>query len=380
MNRYDKTRNMKKKNTDISGEEKEKTDNVSVRDNNAKKRKNILSYLFRLILSFVLIIIIIRAVDMQEVLNLLRGIDPWTLFLAYLTVLLGAIPSAYAWKMLIRIQKLDIPFLRVVYMNLVGFFFNSYLPTGVGGDIWRGFTLSRVSEKAGGSIASVIMERLVAFGSIVLLGLVSFFLNIERFRKAGILGGVSLFFGIMTAVFLGAIFLGPYVLKLLKDKMSGSKVDGNDDSAPRSNSFLRRTTIFILGKMGISGADISSLGDGLILYWKKPLKVLGALLMTSISPLLECVTYILIINSLNLDVSYLPVFMLVPLLRFVNHIPVSVSSIGIQDLTLLLFLKPLGLSAEQALSISILMHFLRLLVGATGGLLYVVVPYKREGE
>ncbi len=371
---------MKKKNTDISGEEKEKTDNVSVRDNNAKKRKNILSYLFRLILSFVLIIIIIRAVDMQEVLNLLRGIDPWTLFLAYLTVLLGAIPSAYAWKMLIRIQKLDIPFLRVVYMNLVGFFFNSYLPTGVGGDIWRGFTLSRVSEKAGGSIASVIMERLVAFGSIVLLGLVSFFLNIERFRKAGILGGVSLFFGIMTAVFLGAIFLGPYVLKLLKDKMSGSKVDGNDDSAPRSNSFLRRTTIFILGKMGISGADISSLGDGLILYWKKPLKVLGALLMTSISPLLECVTYILIINSLNLDVSYLPVFMLVPLLRFVNHIPVSVSSIGIQDLTLLLFLKPLGLSAEQALSISILMHFLRLLVGATGGLLYVVVPYKREGE
>lgn len=395
---------MKKRNTNISGEEKEKSDNVSTRDNKVKKRQSILSYLFRLTLSFVLIFVIIKAMDMHKVLNLLRGIDPWTLFLAYLTVLLGAIPSAYAWKMLMRVQKLDIPFLRVVYMNLVGFFFNSYLPTGVGGDLWRGFTLSRVSEKAGGSIASVIMERFVAFGSIVLLGLVSFFLNMEKFREAGILKGVSLFFGIITVVFLGAILTVPYVLERFNGNQSAHDKDGNDkistdkiekesgeetsyndysgrdrlEKKSKKNSPLNRIISFFLKKVGLCDANLSSLRNGLIMYREKPLKVLGALLMTSLSPLLECVTYILIINSLNLNISYLPVFMLVPLLRFINHIPVSVSSIGIQDLALLLFWKPLGLSSEQALSISILMHLLRLLVGATGGLLYVVVPY--EGD
>jgi len=487
-------------------EEKEKTGNVSIGDYKAKKRQTILSYLFRLTLSIILIYVIIRAVDMHKVLSLLRGIDPWVFFIAYLTVLLGAFPSAYAWKMLMRIQKLRVPFLRVVYMNLVGFFFNSYLPTGVGGDIWRGFTLSRVSEKTGGSVASVIMERVTAFGSIVLLGLFSFFLNMEKFSEAGILGGVSLFFGIITVVFLGAIFIGPYVLGRLngnqsavekdenvitnaeniennssnkkgsndysdKDKLSSKSsiknspplippASGGEEISPASGrevifpasggevisptsgrevispasgrevisptsgrevisptggrgvispleeggqrgeqkkdnisrkhlnlekkskreSPLNRIISFFLKKAGLYDANLSSLKEGLAGYRKSPLTLLGALLMTSLSPLLECLTYILIINSLNLDVSYLPVFMLVPLLRFINHIPVSVNSIGTQDLTLLLFWKPLGLSPEQALSISILMHLLRLLVGATGGLLYVAFPYEGESE
>jgi len=308
--------------------------------------------LLRFLFSCILIFLILKTINLNKIIEIISGIEAPYLVAGFFTVLLGAFPSAYAWKMLMDVQKFRISFLRIVYMNLVGFFFNSFLPTGVGGDVWRGYTLSRVSEKTGKSVASVIMERFVAFGSIVLLGLISFLFNIDRFQKAGILQPISIFFGVITAVFIGAIIITPYLLENGKERFS------------RFLPFLRET----------------DLAEALVEYKKKPGLVLSALLMTSISPLLECGTYILIIKALNLDVSFLPVFILVPILRFINHIPVSLNSLGTQDLTLLLFWKPLGLSPAEALSISFLMHILRLLVGLTGGLLYILFPYEKNGE
>lgn len=314
--------------------------------------KNLLSYFIRLVFSGLLIFLILRTIDLNKILSIISGVNPWLFIFAYLTVLLGAFPSAYAWKILVEIQNFKVPYLRVVYMNLVGFFFNSYLPTGLGGDFWRGYTLARVSEKTGPSVASVIMERFTAFGSIVLMGIISFFLNIDIFRKTGLLTIVSVFFAIIILVFLTGIILTPIFLKKGYEKF---------------NKYLP----FI---------PDTDTGTYLMKYKDNPGNVLFALMMTSLSPLLECATYILIIKSLGLNVPYLPVFILVPILRFINHIPVSLSSLGTQDLALLIFWKPLGLSAPEALSISIMMHILRLLVGAAGGLLYVTFPYEKKEQ
>ncbi len=325
-------------------------------DENKNKKipagKNLLSYFIRLAFSSLLIFLILRTIDLNKILNILSGINPWLFLLAYLTVLLGAFPSAYAWKILVEVQNFKVPYLRVVYMNLVGFFFNSYLPTGLGGDVWKGYTLARVSEKTGPSVASVIMERFTAFGSIVLLGFISFFLNMELFRKTGLLTTVAIFFSIIILVFLSGIVLVPIFLKKGYEKL---------------NKYIPF----------ISNQD-SDTGTCLMKYKDNSGKVFFALLMTSLSPLLECATYILIIKSLDLNVPFLPVLILVPILRFINHIPVSLSSLGTQDLALLIFWKPLGLSAPEALSISILMHILRLLVGAAGGLLYITFPYEKK--
>ena len=314
--------------------------------------KSLLSYFIRLVFSSLLIFLILRTIEINKILSILSGINPWLFLLAYLTVLLGAFPSAYAWKILVEIQNFKVPYLRVVYMNLVGFFFNSYLPTGLGGDFWRGYTLARVSEKTGPSVASVIMERFIAFGSIVLMGIISFFLNIDIFKKTGLLTIVSIFFGIIIFVFLTGIVLVPVILKKGHEK------------------FRKYLPL-------IPDTDT---GTYLMKYKEKPGEVLFALMMTSLSPLLECATYILIIRALGLNVPYLPVFILVPILRFINHIPVSLSSLGTQDLALLIFWKPLGLSAAEAMSISIMMHILRLLVGAAGGLLYITFPYEKKEQ
>ena len=321
-------------------------------NNDKKKKNNLLSYFLRLAFSCLLIFLILRSIDLDKIIKLVTGINPWFFLVAYLTVLLGAFPSAYAWKILVEVQDFKVPYLRVVYMNLVGFFFNSFLPTGVGGDLWRGYTLARVSEKTGASVASVIMERFTAFASIVLMGIISFVINYRLFEKTGLLAAVSIFFGIITLVFVSGILIAPFALKKGHEK-------------------LKKYIPFI------PDADA---GLYLMKYKEQPGKVLWALLMTSLSPLLECGTYILILKALGFNISYLPVFSLVPMLRFINHIPVSLSSLGTQDLTLLLFWKPLGLTSAEAISISILMHILRLLVGGSGGLLYVIFPYEKEKE
>ena len=80
------------------------------------------------------------------------------------------------WYLLVRAQGLQVTLPHALRLGLIGLFYNSFLPGGVGGDIVKAAGLARSQERRTVAVATVLMDRIIA-----LWGLIWF---------AAVLGGV----------------------------------------------------------------------------------------------------------------------------------------------------------------------------------------------
>ena len=60
----------------------------------------------------------------------------WILLAASLHVI-GLLISAYRWQLLLSTQEVHAPLWQLLQSYLIGGFFNNFLPTRVGGDVYR---------------------------------------------------------------------------------------------------------------------------------------------------------------------------------------------------------------------------------------------------
>jgi len=85
------------------------------------------------------------------------------LFILSLGMYIGLqVICSYRWQQLLRAEKVQEAFPRVLRLYFEGTFFSLFLPTSVGGDLVRGYRLSR-SYAPSVAYASIFVERLPAF-------------------------------------------------------------------------------------------------------------------------------------------------------------------------------------------------------------------------
>lgn len=98
------------------------------------------------------------------------------LALAFTFFLASVLVTFVRWYLLVRAQGLPFRLPDAVRLGAVGFFFNSFLPGAVGGDIIKAAFLAREQSRRTVAVATVIMDRAIAlwalFWFVGLLGLV----------------------------------------------------------------------------------------------------------------------------------------------------------------------------------------------------------------
>jgi uncharacterized protein (TIRG00374 family) len=117
--------------------------------------------LLKAIISLALIVIVFSRVDLAAVTTQLAAANPWPVLLALLFYLLAIAVNAAKWLVLLRAQGVRVPFGELLQMQFVGFFFNNFLPANVGGDVMRGYTLARYTDRRTHAAVSVVVDRLV---------------------------------------------------------------------------------------------------------------------------------------------------------------------------------------------------------------------------
>lgn len=303
-----------------------------------------LFFALRLGLGFLLIWLVFSRVDINKIGANVMSVGAVSFITAFFLILIGSLPGTWAWMILNKPQSINASFLSLLKLNFMGFFFNSYLPTGVGGHLFRGYALAKETGKVWESVASTVAERITAFAAVVIMGVVSVFVNYSLFQKSGLLLPVGAAMGVVSLAFIVAFVLMPGALKWGKG----------------------------LGERFFPGLSPGEISHVMMVYRQDPLPAVWATVVTMLSQFFEMGAYAVIFAGLGYHVQLLPLLSLVPIMRFLNHVPLTWNSLGTQDLILLLFWKPLGLSGEQALSVSLLMHAMRLALGAIGGGLYVL--------
>lgn len=271
-------------------------------------------------------------IDVASVAHLVAGASwRWIIAGLFLYLALQGL-CAWRWLLLARVLELDGTWTKFVRYYYVGMFFNLFLPTGVGGDVYRCYYVARSAADWRRAIISVLADRGVGFGTMCVIAVVAT-LAFGRVQvppwMGWALGGGAL--GILVLVAVGFAARGPFA--------------SIRAAAPLVTEFFRRPGLLAV------------------------VAILSLVLQT-----LVIVVNIFNGVALGLDVPIVFYFILIPLIAVATMIPVSLNGLGVREGAFVFFLSQVGVPQDQALSLALLWLGVLIVSSLIGGLVWMATP------
>ena len=134
--------------------------------------RNRLLNLGRIALSVGLLAWILSTAGLGQLADVARHADLRLYGLALIVAFAGILVRSLRWRWLLDAAGARVPFRRVVYLYFIGSFFNTFLPTGFGGDVVRVLEIGpgATSDQAAGT---ALVDRLTGFIILFVLALVT---------------------------------------------------------------------------------------------------------------------------------------------------------------------------------------------------------------
>src|SRR5680860_141873 len=128
-----------------------------------RRHKKIINIVLRSAISLGLIIylVISQFKDFRTISATLKDISIPLILLSAATHIYGIWITAFRWQTLLKTQKIRLSILSLSSSTLVGQFFNNFLPTSIGGDVYRAYDVTRKSGfPMSSSVSILVVERL----------------------------------------------------------------------------------------------------------------------------------------------------------------------------------------------------------------------------
>lgn len=302
--------------------------------------KDRLINLAKIVVTLALLAVIAFAVDLGQVWRSLATARWGDLLVALALYQVGIPIRAYRWQALLRAQGVRVPLLKLVNLYYVGTFFNSFLPSGFGGDVVKMYELSRHGSTSAASISSVLVDRLIGLLVLFAMALVALPFSWRLVGPEVIIVLLGLVGG--SALGLGLFFLlRPSEGKPVRTGLLG-KLLANQKVASLHASFYQ------YDRPGIVRAAVASLLFNICLILVQV--CIGRAVGVAISP------------------GYFAMF--VPILSALLVLPISISGFGVREGGYVVLFGQAGVAADTAVAMSLLFYALNLATGLVGGVLY----------
>jgi uncharacterized membrane protein YbhN (UPF0104 family) len=267
----------------------------------------------------------------------------WRAFLAAdAVVIVGLGLSALRWKILLRAAGVEVPFGRSLALYFTGYYFNFFLPTTVGGDVVRAMGGTRTGASLAVVGGSILVERLLGFGCLLVLGLGASF-GVPSLAVAR--GALLLAAGLFVAGLVVLLFVP--LPETARPGLVGRVLRG-----------LRRTAL----QVRAYGFHPAALGAGLVLSlaWQLGLVAANAILsrgLGGVAPLGGLLA-------------------LVPVVQAVTMIPVSFGGLGVREMGYEYFFGVSGYEPAGAVALGVAWLAVTIAVSLKGGIVYLVSPLR----
>ncbi|MGB2705582.1 MAG: lysylphosphatidylglycerol synthase transmembrane domain-containing protein, partial [Candidatus Omnitrophota bacterium] len=243
-----------------------------------------------------------------------------------------------------------IPFGRVIQLSFIGFFFNNFMPTAVGGDIVKAYYANKQTKETAKSFISVFMDRFIGVISFVLLAVFALFLswaNINEMLKKTVLifalaGTAGLF-----------VILNPAPAKVIFNVLSRLKLWNIGGRLTRAYMAVHE-------------------------YRKKKALIFAVIGVSLISQSIYFTVVYLLAKSLGANLLLVTVFLVMPIVSLVSMLP-SLGGLGLRESALLVLLGPV-IGSDNAFSVSILLLATLLILSLIGAAIYVSAAQFRIGR
>jgi uncharacterized protein (TIRG00374 family) len=311
------------------------------------------------LIGIAIFIIVLLNVNLAEITGHLAGADP--LFLA-MVVLLHApviLMKAGKWMVITRAFGKGAPLLQCVHAWLVGFVIGIATPGRIG-DISKACYLKE-RMPLGRGIATVVIDRLIdvfALFFLAILGTLVFVYAYSEFLQSGFL--------YILLVFFSAFIISAFIVLTKRDAVKRL-----------ARPVFRR---FVPGRYK-SGMRITfhDFYLGLRDIRKRGRLVACSVVISLLSWLVIILQVKLVSMALSLEIDYLFLLSVMPVVTLLDILPISLSGLGTREVALIFFLGILSVPMATAVSFSVLIFLVDYLVLVPFGLLFwAIKPIRIE--
>jgi len=298
----------------------------------------------RLVVLVSCLIFLIYKVDFNYLFNnVLRKLPIWVLVISVFLSVFKVWLNGIRWKIVntdFFCQLSNWDYFR--YM-MISSSFNLVMPGALGGDIVKAIWIAGdVKLNKAKNVLSVFFDRTVGILSIFLLGLVAFSFSIFfNFKIKIIVWTIALIIIALFVLLIWYIKKGSFS-QLLKRWHTGR------------NIFIKIKSI------------LTTINEIIVFYLKNPRIFIYALLLSVVIHIFWFGVNYFIALFLQIKISFIDISIISSLVWFITAIPISISGIGIREISYISLLKTYGVSTEVAMGLSLYVFLVTIVTGLLG--------------
>ncbi len=251
--------------------------------------------------------------------------------------------SAWKWQVILRAYAIRVSLFKLFGLYAVGYFFNTVLPTNVGGDVVRAYALGKSVGRQAEAFSSVFVERFTGLTALLAVAILAFFLAIRNLWDIGL--SMALLFSVIGYGMILLFLLRPSLVAWMQDRIRIKAVHSI------LGKFLKVQNA-ILSLRNAKGALVFAMANSFIFYAVAGLNVYISAL------------------AFRAPISLLQAFIITPIVLVITMIPISIGGIGLSEGAYAFTFARMGIGGPFGLSVALFMRFKALLAGVFGGIYF----------
>jgi len=288
---------------------------------------------------------ILKGTNFGDIFNSVRSASVPLIVGGFCLSFVGYYLSVNRWRILLLAQGIAARVSYLMRSFMISVFFNNFLPSTIGGDVFRVYDSWRLGASKASAFAVVFVDRLLGFLALLVLTMIGLmaanpFASTIPFLPFWVVGG-----------FVGVVTLG-VVLFHTSASLELKIFEGQSRLVQLGRGFANKVSKGFSAFRGKTDTLAKAFGLSLLLQGNVVLQ------------------YFVFAEALHFSMSFLSFLLIIPLAIFVMLLPVSINGIGIRESVFVLFLSPWGIDKPEALALAWLAYGSYVIQGLLGGLVY----------
>lgn len=310
--------------------------------------KNNISAVLRASVSIGLIVLLLYIMRGKygEIFSALKATNAGTFVMALAIFTAAIFLAAYRMMLIIKAQEIAICFTESVSLSFIGYFFNNFLPTSIGGDVVKGYYLSKKTDDKTGAYTAIFVDRALGLCTMVFMAFVALL-----FAKADVVDA-----SIRNMIYIITLVSAIMIFFLAHKNFA------------RQFKFLLAAVRPIEHKLKGIYASVNK-------YRHHKVLIIQSVIISVASQLLYFFSIGFAALSIGSKISVGDILLRMPIVSAISLLP-SINGLGVREGSIVLLFGQL-IGKEKAFAVSILMLVMLFVLSIVGGIVYMLSPQFR---
>jgi uncharacterized protein (TIRG00374 family) len=294
--------------------------------------------------------------------TMVRQADSRLLIGAVAVVPLTFLFTTIRWHRLLKVLGIVVPLSRCFVLNMVGAFYNTFMPGSTGGDVLKAYYAAKQAPtRRTAAVMSVIVDRAIGLLALIILGGSMAAIQYARAQdRQDPMSVRCLQVAIAAAVLLLGTLIGSTFV-YWRGLRQALKLDALVARAPMQT-------------------HVQKIIEVVRLYRERPVLIFWAIIITFPVHLTVIVSAMLAGRAFGLPVAPGYYFIVVPVVVLVGALPLSPQGVGVMEAFAFYLTRGQGATVNQALALTMSIRLVAMIWNMTGGLFVLRGGYHTPSE